>query len=40
MNRRAQAWPWALGLILASLAPKNDDTSACAAVAAVFRVFC
>ena len=35
MNRQAQAWPWVLGLILASLAPKNDDTAASTALAAV-----
>jgi len=35
MDRRAKAGPWAFGLILASLAPKNDDGTASTAIAAV-----
>jgi len=38
MNRQAKAWPCSLGLILASLAPQNDDAIACTAFAAVFKV--
>jgi hypothetical protein len=37
MDRQAKAWPWALGLILASLAPKNDDGAFSTALAAVKR---
>lgn len=37
MNRRAQAGPWALGLILARLAPKNGDGTANTAPAALPR---
>ncbi len=37
MNRQARAWPWALRLILASLAPQIDETTANTAWAAVFK---
>ena len=37
MNHRAQAGPWALGLILARLAPKNDDGTASTALVAVLN---
>ncbi len=37
MNRRAQAGPWALGLILASLAPNFDDSTAGTTPVALLR---
>lgn len=37
MDRRAQAGPWVLGIILARLAPKNDDCTASIALAVVLK---